>query len=98
MYTLTSYVTHLLCQLHHLIEAGFNHLVGLLQQLNEFLGLFGVRGGKKGVRRPCILGTCSSSNTVHIVLRVVRKVKVDNKFDVSYICIVTISKEGKKGS
>lgn len=82
---LTSDVAHLLGNLHHLKQLGFDLLLGLSEQIYQVLGLLGVGGGEEGVCRSCPLGTGCAANTMHIVLSVVGKVKVDDILNVCHI-------------
>ena len=71
--------------LHHFIELWVDLLLGLLQDLNELLGLLGVSRGEERVGGASSLGTSSSANAVHIVLSVVGEVQVDDILDIRHI-------------
>ena len=77
---------HLLGQLQHVVESWRDLLLCLLQDVDQFPGLFGIAGGEETVGRARLFGPSRAANTMNIVLRVIREIKVYHKLDVVDIC------------
>ena len=69
----------------HLVEFWVDGLVGLLEHINEILGLLGVGGSEEGISSAGVLSASRAANSMNIVLSVGRKVKIDDIFNVSDI-------------
>ncbi len=69
----------------HVIEPWVNGLAGLLEHLDKLLGLLGIGRGKEGICCASVLGSSRAANTMNVVLRVGRKVKIDDILNVSHI-------------
>ena len=82
---LTFSLQHRLCQLLHVIEPWVDGLVGLLEHLDKLPGLLGIGRGEEGVRRTSVLSSSCAANTMNVVFRVGRKVKIDDILNVSHI-------------
>ena len=76
---------HATRHLHHVVEAGVDVLLGLLENVDKVLGLPGVGRGEEGVGCAVVVGTGRTADAVDVVLRVVGKVKVDDILDVGHI-------------
>ena len=73
-------------EFYHLIETGWNHLLGLFQYINQLPGLLGIAAGEETVRCACLLCTSRTSNTMNVVLSVVGKIEIHYMFDIVYVC------------
>lgn len=79
----------------HLVELWVDGLTGLLEHVDELLGLLGIGGGKEGVRCASVLCTSSSTDTMDVVLSVGGKVKI---YDILYVSdIFLFGWLGRKG-
>ena len=85
-------MTHLFCQLHHIKQLGIDLLLSFSEYFDELFGLFSIGRGEEGIRSACSLSTSCSPNTMHIILSIVRKVKIDNIFDIRHICKMKVKK------
>lgn len=66
-------------------------LIGLFEDIDEILGLFGVVHREERVRRATVGGTCRPSDSVDIVLGAVWVVEVDDVLDVFDVYMRKIS-------
>lgn len=60
-------------------------LVGGLQHLDQIVSLGRVGRREEGVGRALVGGPARTTDTVNVVLRVVRKIKVDDELDIVHI-------------
>lgn len=58
------------------------HLIGLFQHVDQVVGFGGVLVGEQRVRGACVVRTTGATDAVHVVLRVVWIVVVDDELDV----------------
>lgn len=72
----------------HLHELGVDLLVCFTQYSNEIFRLLHVGWGEEGVGRAGLGRSGCTPNTMNIVLRTRRVIKVDHKLDVIHICTV----------
>ena len=67
-------------------QLGVDVLLGLLQDVDQLLGLLGVAGGEEGVGGAGVLGPSRAADAVNVVLRVAGEVEVDHVLDVRDVC------------
>ena len=67
-------------------QLGVDVLLGLLQDVDQLLGLLGVAGGEEGVGGAGVLGPSRATDAVDVVLRVVGEVEVHHVLDVGDVC------------
>lgn len=56
--------------------------MGLLQNSDKLLGLLGIVHCKEGERRAGVSTTTSTTDTMDVVLDIVREIVVDDEFDI----------------
>lgn len=78
-----SSVLHLhVCQLDQL---RIDHLFGLLEHVNQITRFGGIVRGEECVRRPGVVAATGAPNSMNVILRRGREVKVDDKLYVVHI-------------
>lgn len=78
-----------------MVQSRRNILFGFFENVNQFPSLFGITASEEAVGRARLLGTCRATNTMNVVLSIVREIKVHHKLDIMHICG---EREGCKGS
>lgn len=81
--------------MRNLLQPWIDVLVGLLQYLDEVTSLTSIVWGEERVRCTDSIGTTRTANAVHVVLRVVGIVEVDDKLHVVHICMFLASTTGE---
>ena len=76
---------HTLGSLDHVIQFGFNELVGLPQNVHQLTGLLAVATGEECVRSALAAGTSCAANAMDIVLCLGGEVVVDHIANVPHI-------------
>lgn len=70
---------------HQLHELWVDGLVGLLQHFDQLSGLFEIPRSEEGICSALVGATSCSANPMHIILRAVWIVIVDDKLDIFHI-------------
>lgn len=70
-----------------------NYLISFPQHSYQILGLLGVRLGEQGVRCSGCVRTTGSANSMDVVLRVLRVVKVDDKLNSVHVYFINACKQ-----
>ena len=71
---------------HHLVEFGVHHLVGLFEHLDEVPGLPAVLSREEGVGSAGLVRPPGAPYAVHVVLGTRGVVIVDNKLHIVDVC------------
>ncbi len=77
-----------LCHIRHFVELRINILAGLFHYFDQIFGVFGVSVREEGVGNSFFVTLTSTPYSVHVILRTLRVVEIDDTF-----YIVNIYKE-----